>query len=72
MKRIKSLGKTGSGKMEAFIPKYRVKSFEYIGIQSIPWDKVDITIVNLEVAHLGEKNPILERFMIERGYRDQG
>jgi hypothetical protein len=36
--------------------------------QSIPWDKVDITIVNLEVAHLGDKNPILEQFMLDRGY----
>jgi hypothetical protein len=37
-------------------------------LQSIPWDKVDITIVNLEIAHLGDKNPILEQFMLAQGY----
>lgn len=30
--------------------------------------KVDITIVNLENAHLGDINPILNKFMIDQGY----
>jgi hypothetical protein len=29
---------------------------------------VDITIVNLENAHLGDINPILNNFMINQGY----
>ena len=46
-----------------------VEGSEWEIIRTIPWDKVDITIVNLENAHLGDIiNPILEQFMIDQGY----
>jgi hypothetical protein len=46
-----------------------VEGSEWEIIRTIPWDKVDMTIVNLENAHLGDIiNPILEQFMIDQGY----
>ena len=46
-----------------------VEGFEWEIIKSIPWDKVDITVVDLEFTHLGDKNPVLEQFMFDNGYR---
>ena len=45
-----------------------VEGSEWSIIESIPWDKVNITIVNLEYAHLGNLNTALNKFMINQGY----
>ena len=37
-------------------------------IQSVPWTKVDITLLMVENAHLGEDNAKMEEFMIKQGY----
>jgi len=45
-----------------------VEGSEWAIIESIPWDKVNIKIVNLEFAHLGNLNTALNKFMISQGY----
>jgi hypothetical protein len=37
-------------------------------VQAIPWSLVDIRVVMVETAHLGEDNAKLEAFMVEQGY----
>ena len=45
-----------------------VEGAEWQIIQSVPWTKVDITLLMVENVHLGEDKPKLEEFMIKQGY----
>jgi len=45
-----------------------VEGAEWDIIQSVPWNKVDITLLMVENAHLGEDNAKMEEFMINQGY----
>jgi hypothetical protein len=41
--------------------------------QTIPWDKVDISVLGIEINHLGEVFPglleDLRNFLVDRGYK---
>ncbi|TRY67100.1 hypothetical protein TCAL_14697 [Tigriopus californicus] len=45
-------------------------------LKTIPWDKVDITVVEVEMNHLGKvfdgSEDVLKRFMKKNGYKFRG
>ena len=45
-----------------------VEGAEWPIMESLPWDKVNISIISLENAHLGAENALLEAHMIKNGY----
>jgi hypothetical protein len=45
-----------------------VEGAEWPIIKSIPFDKVNISIISLESNHLGTDNALLEAHMIKNGY----
>ena len=45
-----------------------VEGAEWTIVQSLPWDKVNISILSVENVHLGADNALLEAFMISHGY----
>jgi len=45
-----------------------VEGAEWQILQSIPWSLVDIKVLMVENAHLGEDNHRLETFMVSQGY----
>jgi len=45
-----------------------VEGAEWQIIQSLPWTKIDITLLMVENAHLGEDNAKMEEFMVKQGY----
>jgi len=37
-------------------------------MKSLPWDKVNISIISVENAHLEDENDLLDAHMIKNGY----